>query len=100
MTDDHVFVDGMGNRTAGAETMRTGWAGYFAMCPDYWIRPDTVIAEGGVVLATGEVGGSIDRVAWRTPAAWKAIVREGKMAEWRVFADNRPVYDILAKREQ
>ena len=98
MTDDHVFVDGMGNRMAGADTMRTGWSGYFAMCPDYWIRPDTVIAEGDLVLATGEVGGSIDGMAWQTPAAWKVVIREDKVAEWRVFADNKPVYDILAKR--
>jgi ketosteroid isomerase-like protein len=63
------------------------------MCPDYWIR-----TEDGVVLAVGEAGGSIDDVAWRTPAAWKAMIRDGKVTEWRVFADNKPVYEILAKR--
>lgn len=46
----------------------------------------------------GEAGGSIDDVAWRTPAAWKAMIRDGKVTEWRVFADNKPVYEILAKR--
>ncbi len=48
-----------------------------------------------MVLAVGEAGGSIDGVAWQTPAAWKALIREGKVMEWRVFADNKPVYEIL-----
>ena len=99
MTADHVFVDGLGNRAQSAASMEAGWRGYFAMCPDYWIRTDDVFAEGGVVLAVGEAGGTIDGISWRTPAAWKAVIRRGKVAEWRVFADNKPVYEILAKRK-
>jgi len=98
MTPDHLFVDSLGNRTAGAETMKAGWRGYFAMCPDYWIRADHVVADGSLVLAVGEAGGTVDGVAWQAPAAWKAVIREDKVAEWRVFADNKPVYEILASR--
>lgn len=98
MTDDHVFVDGLGNRAQGVASMEAGWRGYFAMCQDYWIRTDHIVAAGGVVLAVGEAGGTIDGTPWRTPAAWKAEIRDGKVAEWRVFADNKPVYDIIAKR--
>jgi ketosteroid isomerase-like protein len=99
MKDDHAFVDSLGNRVHGAASMEVGWRGYFAMCPDYWIRTDLTLAEGGAVLAVGEAGGTIDGVSWRTPAAWKAEIRDGKVAEWRVFADNKPVYDILARRK-
>ena len=95
---DHVFVDSLGNRVHGARAMETGWQGYFAMCPDYWIHEDHAIAEGEIVLAVGEAGGTIDGEPWRTPAAWKAVIRDGKVAEWRVFADNKPVYEILARR--
>ncbi len=35
-------------------------------------------------------------VSWRTPAVWKAVARHGKLLEWRVLADNKPVYEILA----
>ena len=98
MTPDHLFVDSVGNRVHGAAAMEAGWRGYFALCPDYWIRIDHAMAEGGAVLAVGEAGGTIDGVAWRTPAAWQAVVREGKVSEWRVFADNKPVYEILAAR--
>ena len=95
---DHVFVDSLGNRVHGARAMETGWRGYFAMCPDYWIRADRVMSEGDVVLAVGEAGGTIDGTSWRTPAAWKAVIRDSKVTEWHVFADNKPVYEILAKR--
>jgi ketosteroid isomerase-like protein len=99
MTADHIFIDSLGNRVQGAASLAAGWRGYFGMCPDYWIRADDVMAEGDVVLAIGEAGGSIDGARWRTPAAWKAVVRDGKVLEWRVFADNKPVYEILARRK-
>jgi ketosteroid isomerase-like protein len=95
---DHVFVDSLGNRVQGASTMEDGWRGYFAMCPDYWIHEDQAIAENETVLAVGEAGGTIDGEPWRTPAAWKAVIRDSKVAEWRVFADSKPVYEILARR--
>jgi hypothetical protein len=38
-----------------------------------------------------------DENRWRIPAAWRAIVHDGLVQEFRVYADNKPVYDILAK---
>jgi ketosteroid isomerase-like protein len=99
ITAGHLFVDSLGNRVTGAASIEAGWRGYFAMCPDYWIRADHVMAEGVTLLAAGEAGGTINGEPWRTPAAWNAIIREGKVAEWRVFADNKPVYEILARRQ-
>jgi ketosteroid isomerase-like protein len=98
MAPGHIFIDSLGRKVEGAVSMEAGWRGYFAMCPDYWIRTDNVMAEDGVVLAVGQAGGSIDNIAWQTPAAWKATIRDGTVAEWQVFADNKPVYDILSKR--
>lgn len=99
MTEDHVFVDSLGNHTSGITRMEPAWTGYFAMCPDYWIKIDNEVSKRDVVLAVGQVGGTIDKVQWSTPAAWKAVVRESRVQEWRVFADNKPVYEILAKRK-
>ncbi len=98
MTADHLFVDSMGNRVRGAESMQTGWRAYFAMCQDYAITISKVLSESDTVMATGEAGGTIDNTAWQTLAAWQAMVRDKKVAEWRVFADNKPVYEILARR--
>ena len=98
MTADHLFIDSLANRVQGAAAMEAGWRGYFALCPDYWIRVDRAMTEGETVFAVGEAGGSIDGVAWRIPAAWRAVIRGGLLSEWQVFADNQPVYEILDKR--
>jgi len=100
MAPDHVFVDSLGNRVLGASSMQAGWRAYFAMCPDYWIRADHIMAAGDAVLVAGEAGGTIDGQSWSTPAAWKAVVRAGSVVEWQVFADNKPVYEILLRRRQ
>ena len=100
MAPDHLFVDSLGNRLQGAQNMEGGWRGYFAMCPDYWISTTHIFAEGETVLASGEAGGTIDGESWQTPAAWMAVIRDGRVTEWRIFADNKPVYEILAKRSR
>ena len=98
MTADHLFIDSLGNRVQGAKPMEAGWRGYFEMCPDYWVRADHAMAEGETMLVAGEAAGTIDGQAWRIPAAWRLVVREGRVLEWQVYADNKPVYEILAKR--
>jgi ketosteroid isomerase-like protein len=100
MTEDHLFVDSVGNRMQDLTSMEAGWRGYFAMCPDYRIRADEVMTKDDAVLAVGEAGGTIDGVEWRTPAAWKAVLRDGRVVEWRVFADNQAVFEILARRQR
>jgi ketosteroid isomerase-like protein len=100
MAPDHVFVDSLGNRVTGSRSMEAGWRSYFATCPDYWIRVDHAMVEGDTILAAGEAGGTIDGESWRIPAAWKAVVRNDNVVEWQVFADNKPVYEILGKRRR
>jgi ketosteroid isomerase-like protein len=104
MTQDHVFVDSLGAVVRGRETMRMGWHGYYALCPDYWVSHDALFADGNRVALFGAAGGTIAANAtpaadnkWRTPAAWLAVVESDLIKEWRVYADNKPVYDILAR---
>jgi ketosteroid isomerase-like protein len=97
MTEDHVFIDALGNAVTGREKMRTGWQGYYAMCPDYWISHESIFANGNEVAVFGEAGGTIAGSRWRAPAAWFAVAEDGLVKQWRVYADNKPVYDILAK---
>jgi hypothetical protein len=82
---------------AGRESMRKGWRGYFSMCPDYWVSHGDIFANGNVVATFGSAGGTISGTKWETPAAWRAVVENGLVKEWRVYADNKPVYDILAR---
>jgi len=99
MSPTHRFVDSLGNQVQGVATMQAGWRGYFMMCPDYWVRVDDVAVTDATVLAAGQAGGTIDGVAWHTPLALKAVIGNGLVLEWQVFADNKPVYEILARRK-
>jgi ketosteroid isomerase-like protein len=102
MTDDHLFVDSGGAQYRGRETMRAGWVGYFSMVPDYAIEVQEAIADGPVVIVIGLARGTyspdgkldpIDR--WSTPGAWRAVVANGHVAVWQVFADNEPIRRIM-----
>src|SRR5271156_3218365 len=104
MTEDCLFIDSVGQIIRGRETMRAGWRAYYAFCPDYWIAHEKILLDKNVVAVFGEAGGTIaaggklpPENKWRTPAAWLAVVENGAVKEWRVYADNKPVYDILAR---
>ena len=104
MTEDHTFVDGMGQAVRGREAMRAGWRSYFAFCPDYSVTCEKILADGNVVAAFGTAGGTIaangklpPENQWRIPAAWAAIVEDGLVKEWRVYCDNEPVREIVAR---
>jgi ketosteroid isomerase-like protein len=102
MTEDHVFLDGLGNRMQGKEVMRKGWAGYFRMFPDYRVSHTDIFSEGDVVAAFGSAEGTLavkeelpKENHWSVPAAWRAVVRDGLIAEWQVYADNQSARKIM-----
>jgi ketosteroid isomerase-like protein len=103
MTEDHLFIDSLGQSVRGREKMRAGWRSYYAFCPDYWVSHEEIFENGNVVAVFGSAGGTIaangklpPENKWRTPAAWRAVVERGLVKEWQVYADNKPVYDIMA----
>jgi ketosteroid isomerase-like protein len=102
MTEDHVFVDGLGNRMQGKEVMRKGWAGYFRMFPDYRVSHTDIFSEGNVVAAFGSAEGTLavkeelpKQNHWSVSAAWRAVVRDGLIAEWQVYVDNQSARKIM-----
>jgi ketosteroid isomerase-like protein len=104
MTEDHEFIDSLGKVMKGREAMRKGWQSYFRLCPDYAISHEDIFERGDTVVAFGKAGGTISvegrllpENRWEIPAAWKAVVQSGRVKQWRVYAENKPVYDILAR---
>jgi ketosteroid isomerase-like protein len=102
MAEDHRFVDGLGQELRGREQMEQGWRGYFAWFPDYSIRVDNALSDGNVVVLLGMAQGTYatNRDAppenhWEIPAAWKAVIQNERVAEWRVYADNEPVWKVM-----
>jgi uncharacterized protein (TIGR02246 family) len=103
MTDDHVFVDSLGNAIQGKDQMRKAWIAYFYMIPNFTVTIQEKFLKGnavalfGIAQGTYSAGGKlVERNTWSMPAAWKAVVRNGLIAEWHVFADNDPVRRIMA----
>jgi ketosteroid isomerase-like protein len=103
MTPDHLFVDALNNSFRGAEQMRQGWKFYLSMFPDYAIEVTDEFERGGVIAMFGKargtlaVNGKLTRENfWEIPAAWKAVVKDGRVAEWRVYCDNDPARKIMA----
>lgn len=102
MTDDHRFVDSLGNVVTGREAMRQGWVGYFGVVPDYRLVIDDWFCEGSFVVMLGMASGTYSpdgslnpKRHWSTPAAIRAVIREDKVAEWRVYADNEPIRQLM-----
>jgi len=104
MSEEHRFIDSLGNLTEGREKMRTGWEMYFKMVPDYTVAIDETLCDGPVVvmLGTGQGTYSPDgklkaENKWTTPVALRAFIEAQKVAEWRVYCDNEPIRQRVAK---
>jgi ketosteroid isomerase-like protein len=102
MTEDHCFVDGLGEVVRGRERMEKGWVGYFGWFPDYCVRVDEILSNGNMVGLFGTAQGTysvngklLPENHWEIPAAWKAVVQGGHISEWHVYADNEPVWKIM-----
>ena len=106
LTDDSVFIDSLGNKIQGLDRLCSAWQGYFKMVPDYTISHAKSFASGETVAMFGMAQGTFAKDGvirkenfWKTPAAWKAVVRNEKISFWQVFADNEPIRAIMRKEQ-
>jgi uncharacterized protein (TIGR02246 family) len=104
MTEEHRFVDSLGSVNEGREKMRAGWVAYFGMVPDYTISVEETYCDGPVVVMLGIAQGTFVRDGgrkpenrWATPAAFRASVENGLVAEWRVYCDNERIRQLMAR---
>ncbi len=106
MSENHRFIDALGVEIRGRSAMRKAWIEYSVMIPDYRITVDQVFVSGTTAAIFGRASGTFSpdgklhpRNHWEIPAAWRVVVRDGKIAEWQVYADNEPVRTIIARQE-
>jgi len=102
MTEEHRFIDALENVAEGRETMVTAWKSYFNMVPDYTIVVEEIFCDGPIVVLLGTAQGTyagkgklVPENRWKTPIALRAFAEEGKVAEWRVYADNEPMRRLM-----
>jgi ketosteroid isomerase-like protein len=103
MSPDHAFIDGLGTVTRGADRMRRAWQGYFAWFPDYSIEVTQHFSRGGDIALFGTARGTFavngrleEQDSWQVPAAWRAVIRDGRVTEWQVYCDNDRARKIMA----
>ena len=106
MTPGHLFIDSLGNVFESREAMRAGWAAYFRMVPDYTLAIEEFYGSGPAVVMVGWAQGTYsadgtlkERNRWRVPAAVRAIVEDGLVAEWQVYADNEPIREKMRQAQ-
>jgi ketosteroid isomerase-like protein len=104
MTEQHRFIDSLGTVFNGRETLRRGWTKYFEMVPDYTVAIEETMCDGPIVIMLGVAEGTFapdgnlkPENRWTTPTAFRAFIEDGKVAEWRVYCDNDPIRQRIAK---
>ena len=86
MSDDHTFIDTAGTTVRGKPDCVQTWAGFFDAFPGYRNTFEAVQVNGDVAAIRGrsDCPGCPDLEG---PALWTARVRDGLVAEWRVYED-------------
>ena len=94
MAEDHTFVNSGGRARSGREEMRAGLVEYFRMFPDYTLTVDTLFQDEALVAVFGSACGTyagergpVPENRIEMPVAWKAVVEEGRIKHWQVYAD-------------
>jgi len=107
MTPDHLFTDSLGNQIPGRRAMRDAWLAYFGMVPNYKITIEETFINGRIVLGVGSARGNCafsdhisEENAFVISGAWRAVVERDRIREWQVFADNKPLRDLICAHEQ
>lgn len=105
VSDDHLFVDALGQEVHGREKLRAAWKAYFELFPDYHMDVRETFQNGRVVALLGTASGtplvngqSRAENRWKVPAAWRAVVDQGHVVHWQVYTDNEPARRILASK--
>jgi limonene-1,2-epoxide hydrolase len=103
--EGHVFVDSLGNEVRGAQAVRKAWEQYLSMVPDYWVRIEHGVLAPEYIALFGKAGGTLAVEGetppenwWETTAAWRAVIADGRVAEWQVYSDNEPIRKLMKKK--
>ena len=88
-TEDFTLIDVKGEIFRG----RDGWEGYFSAYPEYKINAQQVLTGGNGVAIIGKTTGSQvpDEIEKRETVLWTAEIRDGLVAQWRLYTDIREV---------
>ncbi len=100
----HRLTDSLGALVQGRELVLGSWRGYFGFMPDYRIEVGEVFARGPTVAIFGLARGTfapdgvlLKENRWEIPAAWLARIDSDLVESWQVYADTKPVFEIMER---
>jgi ketosteroid isomerase-like protein len=93
MTEDHTFIDVSGKVTVGRDKMILGWFSFFESYPDYRNNFIHLEVQGTKVIMLGF--SECSYASLNGPAIWTAEIRDGLVAEWRVYEDTPEIRTSL-----
>jgi hypothetical protein len=106
MSEDHIFIDAMDNKSVGKKGMKEAWEGYYELFPDYQIEISDITGNESVIGLFGYVNATYKNLTndlnsnfWRIPASWKAIVENNKIKHWQVYCDYTNLLKIINKNK-
>lgn len=96
-TEDFTLIDMVGDVSRG----RDGWQGYFSAYPNYTIHMHQVLTSGNGVAIIGKTTGSHvePEVEELETVLWTAEIRDGLVAEWRIYSDIEDAKKKAQRRE-
>jgi hypothetical protein len=77
---------------------------YFKLVSNYQVHAVEFFQTGDRLAILGTAsgrytgGGEANNNFWEVPAAWLAVVKDGLVAEWRVYADNQPLRKLMGDK--
>jgi ketosteroid isomerase-like protein len=105
ITDDHLMIDPDGVEVRGRDRLRAAWADLFRAFPDYhlgvkeWFQNGRTVGMFGVASGTFAVGEQLPAEnRWKAPAAWRAVVRDHRIAQWQAFLDRAAAQRSMGAR--
>jgi ketosteroid isomerase-like protein len=106
MSEDHIFIDAIDNKSVGKKGMKEGWKGYYELFPDYQIEISDITENVSTIGLFGYASATYKNLTnklnnnfWRIPASWKAIVENNKIKHWQVYCDYSSLFKIIEKNK-
>ena len=106
MTLDHTFIDAEGKEMKGREKILDGWPAYYDMFPDFKIKIESIIEDGSIVAVFGSTFATYNGKTGMKPenkicepAAWKAVVKNQKLASWQVYTDYTKTWKVINENQ-
>jgi hypothetical protein len=72
------------------------------MVPDYKIEIIDTFSGGNTVVFLGMAEGTFSEKGklrahnqWRVPAAWRAVIKDHKVAMWQLYVNPEPMFKIF-----